>query len=779
MFPLRLLTASLFAAVFFLSSLTTFSQTTWTVTTNLDDPSNPNSIRYAVNNYASGDIIEIETGIGGIIYLFNGQMTLDKDVTIRGLGDEAVDVQIDGLSTTRIFYIYNQEVRPTVTIEKIQMQNGYAGTGLVGRAGSDGPDGSIGSTGTSRIDYEHCSPPLDGGDGGDGGNGTPGSGGSAGGQGAHGGAIYNAGNLTVNYCEFIGNSAGTGGAGGDGGNGGNGGNGGPGGDGPFCDGCDVAGDGGDGGDGGLGAYGGNGGAGGAGGNGGAIYNAWFLSCNNSTFAWNEAGAGGAGGDGGDGGNGGSGGAGGDAGTCGYPDGTIDGDCGNGGDGASGASGGVNGSGGNGGHGGAIYNAGEDYSYENIMAVIKNCTFSQYSADEENGNIAGAGGAVGTVGTGGTKGTGGAGGSLHPWSGNSTCPLGSGLAGSAGATDGNNGPSLGLAGTDGNGGAIYNYTRMSTLNCTLDQNLCTSGGEGCGVFNYETATFYTANTLYSNNDNASGKKDFYDEGSGLVTQGYNICETTNVPGSFSAVMGDLVGTIYDPLLSYLAFYGGATRTKPIASASSPAINPASSNGAPTYDQRDYYRDGTADRGAYEYNGYDCPTTKTVADANITTTQTYRAVNYVILGGGTAFNVQSTGTLNAVGGTSVNLTPPFRAYSGSSVSLLIDGDPCNWSPSPTAPPFEEIDEPSAIFDLDPNVFVGVYPNPNEGTFTVSVSESIGEFFSVEIYNTTGAIVWKIDKIGDKVFNVNLSDAPQGMYLIKIASNGEIFTKKIILR
>lgn len=215
------------------------------------------------------------------------------------------------------------------------------GGGGGGQGGAGGPGGVGGSPWNVPGDTVAAGDGGDGGnssaagDGGPGGNGGDGGKGGDGGDG-QGGAIYNAGTLSVDNTAFSGDTVtggngGAGGAGGDGGDGGElpetppGGYGGKGG----CPGY-----GGDGGDGSAGASGGDGGNGGDGGDsgkagdasGGAIYNEGSLTMQydqapasdgwlaGDTVTAGQGGAGGASGAGGDGAGGGDGGPGGSGGA---------------------------------------------------------------------------------------------------------------------------------------------------------------------------------------------------------------------------------------------------------------------------------------------------------------------------------------------------------------------------------------------------------------------------------------------------------------------------------
>ena len=244
-----------------------------------------------------------------------------------------------------------------------------------------------------------------------GGNGADGAAGGDGGKGGHGsnaegGAIYNAGDLTITGSTFTSNGAtgGSGGPSGFGGDGGIGGSAGRSGDGIIAQGSAGAG----------GTSGSSGPAGNAGdGEGGAIYNAGTLNLTGTTFSSNVASGGpggpsdppglaGSGAMGGNGGSGGAGGAGGvgrggglfDAGSS-----TLSADSftsnsaqgGNGGDGAAGArqgsAAGVGGDGGRGGDGGDAQGG----------ALAGNAQASGSVSCSGNSATAGAGGAGGASG----------------------------------------------------------------------------------------------------------------------------------------------------------------------------------------------------------------------------------------------------------------------------------------------------------------------------------------------------------------------------------------------
>ena len=71
--------------------------------------------------------------------------------------------------------------------------------------------------------------------------------------------------------------------------------------------------------------------------------------------------------------------------------------------------------------------------------------------------------------------------------------------------------------------------------------------------------------------------------------------------------------------------------------------------------------------------------------------------------------------------------------------------------------------------------IYPNPNNGSFTIANSELIN---SVVIMDLQGKVVYRNSNLNLYNLNVNLENLDRGMYMINIISENEITTKSIIL-
>ncbi len=141
---------------------------------------------------------------------------------------------------------------------------------------------------------------------------------------------------------------------------------------------------------------------------------------------------------------------------------------------------------------------------------------------------------------------------------------------------------GAAGIKTNGG----YNKF--INCTVAGNT--------GNYGIYSEAFVPATDTFQNCiiDNPAGN--YYCSTCNVSSLGYNI-SSDNTLTSYFTNTGDLNNT--DPMLDTLSCNDGLTNTVPLQ-CGSPAIDPASGNGAPALDQRGYARIGTPDIGAFEYN-----------------------------------------------------------------------------------------------------------------------------------------------------------------------------------
>jgi hypothetical protein len=154
-------------------------------------------------------------------------------------------------------------------------------------------------------------------------------------------------------------------------------------------------------------------------------------------------------------------------------------------------------------------------------------------------------------------------------------------------------------------------------------------------------------------------------------------------------------------------------------------------------------------------------------------------------GLPVDLLSGSSVNLIAGKCIRIIPGFHAYSGSDFSAWITetGDFCNTvSPSIVENP---IIEKSALLDnefesINQNLkekSVKVYPNPNNGQFTLEFS-NVESGAIVNIYNILGAIVYQSAAKNEVSQKISLPNIERGIYFVKIMAGKKHFTKKMIV-
>jgi hypothetical protein len=98
-----------------------------------------------------------------------------------------------------------------------------------------------------------------------------------------------------------------------------------------------------------------------------------------------------------------------------------------------------------------------------------------------------------------------------------------------------------------------------------------------------------------------------------------------------------------------------------------------------------------------------------------------------------------------------------------------------------------------NFDPNVagpisvkegelsYFSIYPNPNNGMFSISFDKNITEKSSIEIHNILGQLVYN-EQLNENMISkdVNLSHLEQGIYTVSLKTDGEnAQTQKVIIK
>jgi hypothetical protein len=83
-----------------------------------------------------------------------------------------------------------------------------------------------------------------------------------------------------------------------------------------------------------------------------------------------------------------------------------------------------------------------------------------------------------------------------------------------------------------------------------------------------------------------------------------------------------------------------------------------------------------------------------------------------------------------------------------------------------------------EIESNNFI-IYPNPNNGNFTVQFDNLLNENVNFEIFNIVGQLVYKKNLINATKHEVNLKEFSNGVYSIKITTTHSSISRKLIIQ
>ncbi len=93
-------------------------------------------------------------------------------------------------------------------------------------------------------------------------------------------------------------------------------------------------------------------------------------------------------------------------------------------------------------------------------------------------------------------------------------------------------------------------------------------------------------------------------------------------------------------------------------------------------------------------------------------------------------------------------------------------------------EEFQPDETLRSTNPDDFFRIYPNPTEGRFTLELAyDNPAIVAEILIYNTTGTVVGKSCFNGDLKMEMNLTDVPPGIYLVRVDRGTQQGMKKVV--
>ncbi|MDA3881316.1 MAG: C25 family cysteine peptidase [Prolixibacteraceae bacterium] len=186
-------------------------------------------------------------------------------------------------------------------------------------------------------------------------------------------------------------------------------------------------------------------------------------------------------------------------------------------------------------------------------------------------------------------------------------------------------------------------------------------------------------------------------------------------------------------------------------------------------------------------YGVPENHTVADVVVADGESdcFNATNTLtVAGDGSTVDLMSGSYTNFIAGQSIRFLPGFHAQTGSILNAWITtiGEFCNDLPAPIMA-VEPLAGKSAGIEApelkqgtleQPNL--KVYPNPNNGRFTIKL-ENIESETRVLMYSSVGQVVYDAT-MTEKLNSVELPNLQRGIYLIKAINQQKQFEQKMMI-
>lgn len=142
--------------------------------------------------------------------------------------------------------------------------------------------------------------------------------------------------------------------------------------------------------------------------------------------------------------------------------------------------------------------------------------------------------------------------------------------------------------------------------------------------------------------------------------------------------------------------------------------------------------------------------------------------------------TTGVASAIYNATVTFTTDCQEISNT-YQLLVTS--CNKSAGDNSDTVEEKQEEKFVTTISDTTRLDfsftVFPNPNDGSFSVKIPNGITMPYSLEIINSVGKIMYSIEHLNANQVNVSQTGLTKGTYFIRIKSANRIATQKFIIQ
>ena len=86
------------------------------------------------------------------------------------------------------------------------------------------------------------------------------------------------------------------------------------------------------------------------------------------------------------------------------------------------------------------------------------------------------------------------------------------------------------------------------------------------------------------------------------------------------------------------------------------------------------------------------------------------------------------------------------------------------------------PVGVEENNSKLATSIYPNPTNGMVTLQLNSAKNKVVTIEIINVVGEVIYSLTKNLSKI-DIDLSNQPNGIYLLKVLTNEQQTVGKII--
>jgi hypothetical protein len=163
------------------------------------------------------------------------------------------------------------------------------------------------------------------------------------------------------------------------------------------------------------------------------------------------------------------------------------------------------------------------------------------------------------------------------------------------------------------------------------------------------------------------------------------------------------------------------------------------------------------------------------------------NITVAGDGEQVDIESTAFVEFIAGQSIRFLPGFRAQAGSYVNAYITTTAtfCNPVAVSSIVHAEPVVEKCIAFDnygdVEQERFaekqITLYPNPNNGRFTLQLS-NFDSRAQVMVVNLLGKVMHQAIVTETDYFEIDMLNAPRGVYTVVVSDNETVKTSKMVV-